>query len=522
MDSEFESSGSPPSAPTLSALRGLLEISRLTRQEVPIRGVLKRIAAIVGRELGFSVVTINEYRPDSDSYLVVAVHGPARARELLVDTVVPAATVAPLLDPRFDRHGVYVVPAGACPDEPDITWYRAEPRTDLPSLPDEVAWSVEDVVVTPLIGTQSRNLGLMWVDEPVDGRRPHDGQLEMLAVFAAHAALAIESSRQLQELETSLARNRAVLSSSLDCVIAMDRRGVVTDFNPAAERTFGYSSAEAIGRDLATLVVPEPERETARRRFIAGLGPDGDLLGRRAEMTVMRSDGSQLPIEFAVACVPDGEDLTYYGFVRDISERRRTEAELAYLAYHDSLTGLPNRAQVEQQLDLALARSRRSGTAVALMFIDLDDFKAVNDQLGHAVGDRFLAEVASRLRAVLRDSDVLARQGGDEFLVVLADLGEDAGAVAESVAGKLLDALRDPIEIAGQALRTAASIGISLYPEGSQDVPALLRHADAAMYRAKSAGGGRLVCHRPGQTPVGVAGGSQSPRGAAGRGSVYC
>jgi diguanylate cyclase (GGDEF)-like protein/PAS domain S-box-containing protein len=501
MDSIFAPAGPQRPGLAVAALRGLLEISRLTQRQVPINDVLERIASIVGRELGFAVVSINAYHAEREVYEVVAVHGDEAAREGLLGRVHPAAEIAPLLDERFERFGAYFIPEGAFECEPDISWYRSESPPVLDH--GESSWRVEDALVVPLIGAGGRRLGLISVDHPASGRRPGGPQLEVLSVFSAHAALAIESSRQVQELEDALVRNRAVLTSSLDCVIAMTALGVVTEFNPAAERTFGYSAQDAIGRELVDLLIEPGDRDAVRRQFAAGLGPTGDLLGHRREMTVMRADGSLLPIEFAVTSVAGGGDgPTFYGFVRDISERRRTEAELAYLAYHDSLTGLPNRAQIEQQLDLAIARARRSGTSVALMFIDLDAFKTVNDRLGHAIGDRFLAEVASRLRGVLRDSDVLARQGGDEFLVLLSDITEDARSIADAVGAKLLEALSTPVEVAGHALRTGASIGVSLYPEDSSEVATLLRHADAAMYRAKAAGGGRLVGHTPGLAPV--------------------
>ena len=501
MDSIFAPAAPQRPGLAVAALRGLLEISRLTRRQVPLDDVLKRTASIVGHELGFAVVSINVYHADRDVYEVVAVHGDAAARNVLLGRVHPASTLQPLLAERFERCGAYFIPEGAFESEPDISWYVSEsPAGWAGTNHGESSWRVEDALVVPLIGTGGRRLGLISVDHPVSGRRPDDQQLEVLAVFSAHAALAIESSRQVAELEDALARNRAVLASSLDCVIAIDDRGVVAEFNPAAERTFGYAAEEAIGCRLVDLLIDAGDRDDVHRQFVHGLGPSGDLIGRRHEMTVMRADGSRLPIEFAVTSVAGGDGgPTFYGFVRDISERRRTEAELAYLAYHDSLTGLPNRAQIEQQLDLAVARARRAGTAVVLMFLDLDEFKAVNDRLGHEIGDRFLAGVASRLRSVLRDSDVLARQGGDEFLVLLSDLTDDAEMIAEAVGRKLLDALDAPIEITGHALRTGASIGVSIYPEDSADVAALLRDADTAMYCAKAGGGGRLVRHTPGQ-----------------------
>jgi diguanylate cyclase (GGDEF)-like protein len=191
----------------------------------------------------------------------------------------------------------------------------------------------------------------------------------------------------------------------------------------------------------------------------------------------MHADGSALTVELALTRVEGSEDdaPSFYAFMRDTSERRAGEEMLTYLAYHDPLTELPNRAMVEQQLDLALARARRGGEAVALMFVDLDDFKLVNDRFGHASGDRLLAAAGDRLRGVLRESDVLARQGGDEFLVLLADLRGDPVAVAERVTGKLLEALREPFVIGGSELRVGASVGVSLFPNDAADTEALLR-----------------------------------------------
>ena len=211
----------------------------------------------------------------------------------------------------------------------------------------------------------------------------------------------------------------------------------------------------------------------------------------------MRADGSEFPVELSLALPQstDNDELIFYGFVRDISERRRGEEQLTFMAYHDPLTELPNRILAEEQIELALARARRSDGAVALMFVDLDGFKEVNDRLGHAAGDQLLAGVAARLNSVLRGSDLLARLGGDEFLVLLADLPPDAAVGVEHVGSKLLDSLREPFDLVGRKLRTGASIGVSLYPADADDTETLLRHADAAMYQAKAAGGRRIAFH---------------------------
>jgi diguanylate cyclase (GGDEF)-like protein/PAS domain S-box-containing protein len=460
---------------------------------------LRAVASAVSDAVGFATVVINAYRADQDVYEVVTVHGSERASEILLGSVTKPATWEPLLDERFRRHGVYFIPEGSLSfDDPTVTWYRPEPNARAAEVSGD-AWRTDDALFATLEGSGGRPYGIISVDEPFSGLRPDDQQLVMLSALAAHAALAIESSRQMTALESSLARYRAVIASTLDCVVAVDEDDRLIEFNPAAERAFDYLAKDVLGREVVDLLVP-PENRAFYRSLAQRIrdNPGSSLLDRRIETTAMRSDGSEFPVELTVARVEGAGGLgpSFYGIVRDIGERRRGEEQLAYLAYHDALTGLPNRILVEQEIDLALARARRSGGAAALMFVDLDDFKEVNDRLGHAAGDRLLASVSARLRGVLRDSDVLARQGGDEFLVLLGDLTDDPTAAAESVGGKLLGALQEPFVVAGTEVRTGASIGVSLYPDDAADTEALLRHADVAMYRAKAAGGGRLVFHQ--------------------------
>ena len=481
------------------ALRSLLALARLSLRQPPLAEVLDAVAQTVAEAIAFSTVVINVYRPADDAYEVITVHGSERARGILLGNVTAGSTWEPLLDPRFARRDVFFIPAGAVPFEeldPATEWYT-------PEVPDHATaaegdWRPDDALFAPIEGPGGRRYGVISVDDPINGRRPDDRQLEVLGVLAAHAAVAIESARQLHALEGAVERHRAVLTATLDCVIAIDSAGRVLEFNPAAERTFGYRAADAIGRELAELIVPPASREQHRRALAHGLATgEWRLLGRRTEFVAMRSDGSEFPVELSLALPQstENDDLAFYGFVRDISERRRGEEQLTYMAYHDPLTELPNRILAEEQVELALARARRGDGAVALMFVDLDGFKEVNDRLGHAAGDQLLAGVAARLDSVLRDSDLLARLGGDEFLVLLADLPADAAVGVEHVGGKLLDALREPFDLVGRKLRTGASIGVSLYPADADDTETLLRHADAAMYQAKAAGGRRIAFH---------------------------
>ncbi len=490
-------SGSADGPFSVAAMRGLLELSRLSLRQPPLAEVLDAVARIVAEAVGVGTVVINVYRPPDDAYEVIVVHGSERARHILQGNVTASSTWEPLLHPRFARHGAFLIPAGEiCFEELDPTteWYR--PDFAGPLREDE--WHPDDALLAPIEGPGGRRYGVISVDDPVDGRRPDDQQLEVLGVLAAHAAVAIENARQLHALEEAVQRHRAVVTSALDCVIAIDRDSRILEFNPAAERTFGYRAEDVLGRLLSEVIIPPGQREQHRQALARGLATgDWRLLGRRVELLAMRADGSEFPVELALAMpqATQDEGLVFYGWVRDISERRRGEEQLTFMAYHDALTELPNRILAEEQIELALARARRSHGAVALMFIDLDGFKEVNDQFGHAIGDQLLAGVAARLRSVLRDSDLLARHGGDEFLVLLADLPGDAVVGVENVGSKLLDAMREPFDLAGRKLRTGASVGVSLYPADAEDTETLVRHADAAMYIAKAAGGRRIAFH---------------------------
>ena len=310
-----------------------------------------------------------------------------------------------------------------------------------------------------------------------------------------------------EALRDSEAWYRALLESALDCVIAMDHHGRVTEFNPAAEEVFGYRRVEALGREMAELIIPPSLREQHRRGLARYLNEGVDnVLGRRLELTAMRKDGSEFPVELTVTRVNLPGPPLFLGNLRDITERREAERQLEHLAFHDKLTELPNRQMFEEHLDLALARAKRSGGAVAILYLDLDKFKMVNDSLGHTMGDELIRQVAHRLRDAARDTDLVARHGGDEFLILLADLDPDenghpdAGSVARSVAARVHDCLHQPFIVADTEFFVSTSIGISLYPLHAEDRDGLLRTADSAMYQSKwsSPGGSVVFVDEPG------------------------
>jgi diguanylate cyclase (GGDEF)-like protein/PAS domain S-box-containing protein len=232
------------------------------------------------------------------------------------------------------------------------------------------------------------------------------------------------------------------------------------------------------------------------------------------EYRMVHRDGTVLWVSEQAFVISDeaGEPWLIQGVIFDITERKKAEEQVAFLAYHDKLTGLPNRILFEEMLELSLARARRHGLSVGVIYFDLDNFKLVNDSLGHHAGDELLAQLAERLRGCTRETDLVARHGGDEFLLLLSDLELGPGApggldpelvVAESVASRVHEALRRPFDLSGTPFYASASVGISLFPRDAQDAQSLLRNADAAMYQSKKAGpSGYLVFSAAGEDPV--------------------
>ena len=284
----------------------------------------------------------------------------------------------------------------------------------------------------------------------------------------------------------------AVIENANDAYVCMDQAGVVSDWNRQAQETFGWSAEEAIGRPLEELIVPPHLRAAHRagmRRYL-GSG-ESTMLNRRLELQAIRRDGSLLPVEVRVRALDLQGQKIFSAFLHDITERKRHEEVREVEARQDALTGLPNRRALFELLPQAMARSHRSRTGLALLFIDLDGFKAVNDTWGHEAGDSLLQEVARRLSDSLRETDTAARLGGDEFTVLLENLtGLQADAV--TVAEKLLLSIAMPVQIGAASVQISASIGIALYTTGADMSPdQFINAADTAMYEAKRAGKSR-------------------------------
>ena len=313
------------------------------------------------------------------------------------------------------------------------------------------------------------------------------------AVVGALLSYPLWSWLQLRTTAAALAREREELNATLqaigDAVVATDRAGRVVYLNPAAEALTSMTAAQADGCALEDLFSLEDEhgrvRQPAHEVFVPGLhdqvgsGLRGRLTVRNGETRTVRVSGR--PVRNARGTI-DGAVLA----VTDLSDIAAMTERIEYQATHDALTGLPNRLLLRDRLLQALARARRSGTCVAVLFIDLDHFKHVNDSLGHNEGDVLLQKVAQRLRTTVREGDTVARWGGDEFVVLLDSAS--GCAAAEGVSHKIAAALRTPFVLGREALTISASIGGALFPSDGDSADTLMRRADTAMYRAKTTG----------------------------------
>ena len=260
--------------------------------------------------------------------------------------------------------------------------------------------------------------------------------------------------------------------------IVFHEDGVITDCNDAGLRLIGYRFEELVGRPVLDFVAPDA-RDTVLNNIRMGYE-------RPYEGAIVHKDGTRIAVELTGKVMPFKGAPYRMTVIRDIRDRKEAEARIHFLAHHDTLTGLPNRVLLMDRLEFILASARRRGGRVGILFIDLDNFKTVNDSLGHAAGDALLRLTASRIEGSLRSVDVVSRLGGDEFLVVLPDLESEQAPVP--VAEKLLAAVSEPVTLEGQALSVSPSIGIAVFPRDGASADTLIRNADAAMYLAKDRG----------------------------------
>jgi diguanylate cyclase (GGDEF)-like protein/PAS domain S-box-containing protein len=309
-----------------------------------------------------------------------------------------------------------------------------------------------------------------------------------LVVSLRDARELIAGREAMANLFEAEARYRGIVEQ-IPAVVYEDKGDETIYVSPQIERILGVTPQEYIADSGLWLQMVHPDdREwvhAASDAFLAGEGGDLD------DYRMVRPDGRVVWVRDRAYAYRDeeGRAILEQGLLFDVTELKDAEARIAHMAYHDALTGLANRQLFEESLQLAMERARRDTTWVAVLFLDLDNFKDLNDTLGHHAGDRLLASLGERLHAVTRDTDLVARHGGDEFLVMLADLHPgDADETIRRVLGRLREAIATPVDLDGSTYVARGSIGVSRFPTDADDVETLLQNADVAMYAAKRTG----------------------------------
>jgi diguanylate cyclase (GGDEF)-like protein/PAS domain S-box-containing protein len=361
-------------------------------------------------------------------------------------------------------------------------------ETDYRTLAEESGWALlaeEEFLPLKLKRVDS---SLFEVEMRV---RTLPGEEETFLIEVRDISRFVRSAEALREREERL---QGVLSSVAEGIVTVDEHGVIEAANPAFGRIFGATPRSLIGRPLGDLLNdPDPESDpefdfefdaapTCPAKSGLPLAPNG----RTVEAQGRRADGTLFPLELSLSELRYGKNRLFTGILRDISERKENEDRINRLAHHDTLTGLPNRNLLNDRITHALARVRRHGGHVAVLYVDLDRFKPINDNLGHEAGDAVLCEVAARLCSCIRGSDTVSRIGGDEFVVVVEEISRPGEAAM--VARKIVDVLSRPIEYQGNFCLVGASIGIAIYPLDGTSMEDVCKAADIAMYRVKNTG----------------------------------
>ncbi|MCL5959245.1 MAG: EAL domain-containing protein [Chloroflexi bacterium] len=354
-----------------------------------------------------------------------------------------------------------------------------------PTAPDSARPGIDGQSISTTLRSRGIVLGTIVLSRSQDDGPFTSVDGKLLDGVGALAGNAIHSAQLYEELRRQgETRLRAVMDNVAEGIITVDGQGTVESFNPAAEQIFGYAAAEVIDQDFA-LLLPE----NLRTEYGGDLGNylrlgKSNVVGATPhQMQGKRKDGEIFPMDMSVSHVSFDAQPLFIVSVRDITERQQWEEALRHQALHDALTGFPNRTLLYDRIQQVIVARHESEAFLALLVMDLDRFKEVNDTFGHHYGDLLLKQIGPRLRKVLRPADTVARLGGDEFAVLLPGANvRDATATA----ARLLRALRQPFPINGHLLDVTASIGIALCPEHGRDADTLLRQADVAMYVAKS------------------------------------
>jgi diguanylate cyclase (GGDEF)-like protein/PAS domain S-box-containing protein len=310
------------------------------------------------------------------------------------------------------------------------------------------------------------------------------------SVLQKRIRLSLNSRFAQEEVLEGRARMDAVFNTAADSIIVINAAGIMESVNRSVEKMFGYPEREMVGQNVAMLM-PAPYRER-HDGFIAAYISTGKakVLGVPQELVAVRKNGKTFPIELTISEVKLTDRVLFTGILRDITERKEAEQKIFYQANYDALTGIANRSLFMKNLTHQLSAAASKGGKLALIFVDLDRFKWINDNLGHAAGDELLKAFSMRIQSCLREGDLAARLGGDEFTVILPNVERQE---AVELAHRILHSLNEEFQLTGRGAFISGSLGVAFYPDDAKELDALLKSADEAMYCSKRAG--RNACH---------------------------
>jgi len=313
-------------------------------------------------------------------------------------------------------------------------------------------------------------------------------------MFLLHATFHESLLRPLEQMEAQRRRESMVLNASPDGILWVNEQGNILMANPAMQKIAGYAPDELLGKNVSVLLPPNltPSHQKALENFFSA--PFSRAMGSN-RLKLRHRDGALLPVDISLGHWEDDNGKYAIAYIRDLREREKFEESLRHQATHDDLTGLPNRWLFKLQLTQALSHAKRTDRRVAVVILDLDSFKMVNDNLGQACGDELLTQVSTRMRSQLRENDSLARLSSDEFAIFMPDLEDSDEALV--LADRLLAALDPAYELQTHAIHVGCSIGLAFFPDDATDSETLIRHADSAMHQAKLHVRGGYACYAP-------------------------
>ncbi|MGI5236807.1 diguanylate cyclase domain-containing protein [Dactylosporangium sp. CA-139066] len=471
----------------MAAIRSVYRITGRINTGTTLAETLQLIVDAVVDGTGFGVAVVNYLHPEG-VYEAVALAGSEDARESLLGARYPAAEFDGYLE-RAEEWGQLRYLPHARFSEDMQSWVPDE-VPGVEGVPEDERWHPLDALFAPLRAPSGAIVGILSVDLPADGRRPGPFQRELLEMLAGQAGIAIDNANLVEALR----RERQHLTASEEafrlafdgagsgmCMVGIegDDNGRLTRVNPALCELLGRDGADLVRLRVSELLHPA-DVDRARLAFAAALTSKGTPV-RDYEVRCVRADGETIWVSATLSIVagPPGFGILQ---VHDITGRKATEADLVRRALRDPLTGLANRDALAAPLAAAIRRAQAGLGVSALLFCDLDDFKAVNDTLGHDAGDAVLVAVAQRLTALVRPGDTVARLGGDEFVVLAENLGDLA---RTALAERVERAVCTPVMHDGHVLRVRVSVGVAVIDDTVADAGAALRIADKAMYQVK-------------------------------------